>query len=237
MNENTPLLHRPPDPQTPTVASDLEGTLSSGVTVAAIHRYLNQNGQRAPSTRLYLRRMSAFVVLKAMRKNLREVKNGWMRDLVRMFRGLPLEEVRKMTDWVVAEEVWPGRRAAVIAELNAHLSAGRRVVIVSGMFTQMLESLLARLPGMEAIGTLVMDPGPVFSGELGVFNVGQRKVDALKPFAGETGRIHAAYGDTFSDLGMLELSENPVAVTPDRGLRQAAEARGWRIVAEHAAGR
>ena len=43
-------------------------------------------------------------------------------------------------------------------------------------------------------------------------------------------RIVAAYGDTLSDLPMMEMSEQPVAVYPDAKLRRVAEERGWRIV-------
>jgi len=43
-------------------------------------------------------------------------------------------------------------------------------------------------------------------------------------------RIVAAYGNTISDLPMLEMSEQPVAVYPDAKLRRVAERRGWRVM-------
>jgi phosphoserine phosphatase len=45
-------------------------------------------------------------------------------------------------------------------------------------------------------------------------------------------RIIAAYGDTLSDLPMLEMSENPIAIYPDAGLRKLAESRGWQMIDE-----
>jgi phosphoserine phosphatase len=41
-----------------------------------------------------------------------------------------------------------------------------------------------------------------------------------------------AIGDTASDIGMLELAENPIAFNPSRELFEAAKERGWQVVVE-----
>lgn len=233
MNSEYPLLLSPPNGSLPTVASDLEGTLTSGITVRTIHRYLEAHGRADDARRIFRRMMPLYLVRKFLRLDLREVKNDWMRTLMRAFRGAPADDVRHMTDWVVARSIWGERRVPVVQELLDHAAAGRRVVIVSGMPTPLLASLLAYLPGVEAIGTAVLPGENGFSGELEPqFNVGVRKMERLQPFVGANGKIHAAYGDTITDLPMLALSEHPVAVAPDRKLRQAAEAMGWRILEE-----
>lgn len=233
METTRALLKAPPDPQTPTVASDLEGTLTAGVTVRAMHRYLVEHGRAAEAKRFYRSRIPGYLLRRSLGLNLRQFKNDWMRDLLRLFGGLPQQEFQGMCEWVVANALWPARRKAVVAELRGHLDAGRRVIIVTGMFEPLLEALLARLPGMEAIGTPITLENGVFSGELaGDFNVGPRKRDQLSAFAPPEGVIHAAYGDTFSDRFMLAFSEFPVAVFPDRRLRQVARSEGWRILEE-----
>jgi phosphoserine phosphatase len=235
MNPHThndfPLLHPSADPNSPIVATDLEGTLTAGVTVLGIHRYLETHGRAAVSKAITRRRMGGFIFRKLLRLDLREYKNEWMREVTRVFAGEPVEAVREMADWVVEQVTWEDRRKAVLVELEAHLAAGRRVILVTGVFDLFLERLLARLPGMEAIGTGVVGNGELFSGELADFNVGRRKVDNLKRLTGGTGRLYSAYGDTYSDLAMLSLSDRPVAVFPDRKLRSAAENAGWRILA------
>jgi phosphoserine phosphatase len=231
MKSNQSLLIAPPDPQTPTVASDLEGTLTSGVTVRAMHRYLVEHGRAAEARRFYRSRIPGYVLRRGLGLNLRQFKNDWMRDLLRMFGGFALPDFRGMCEWVVAQALWPSRRKAVVSELHNHLEAGRRVIIVTGMFEPLLEALLARLPGMEAIGTPLAVENGVFTGELaGDLNVGARKRDQLSHFAPPDGKIYGAYGDTFSDSYMLALSEHPVAVFPDRRLRRAALSNGWRIL-------
>ncbi len=99
------------------------------------------------------------------------------------------------------------------------------------MFEPLLETLLTRLPGMEAIGTPVVMEGGRFTGEMAAaLNVGEKKREQLRSFAAGGGKIHSAYGDTYSDIYMLELSENPAAVHPDPRLR---EARGGPGLANH----
>jgi len=163
-------------------------------------------------------------------------KNEWMRDLLSLFRGLTVEQFQDMSTWVVENELWPKRRSLVIKELFDHLEAGRRVVIMTGMYEPLLMALLQRLPGMEAIGTpLFFDDGR-FTGELsGDFNVGERKRAQLQKFA-RNGKIFCAYGDTISDVPMLEMGEQAVAVHPDKGLKRLAAARNWRILVDERKG-
>ena len=135
-----------------------------------------------------------------------------------------------MVTWVVEHELWPKRHRKVVGELQEHLREGHRAIIVTGMYEPLLEALLEKLPGMEAIGTPLAFENGHFTGELAApFNVGSRKRDQLHPFARD-GKILAAYGDTAPDIPMLEMGEHPVAVNPDKVLRQVAEARGWRIL-------
>ncbi len=228
-NEN--LLLRPPDPHTPTAATDLEGTLTAVSTVRAMHDYLVKHGRAGEARRFRLLRLPVYLLLRAVGANLRSFKNDWMRDLLRMFAGYSQADFQGMCEWVVEHHLWPGRRTEVVRELQRHQAAGRRVLIVTGMFEPLLTALLKRLPGVEAIGTPVVIENGMFSGELAAdFNVGERKREQLRPFADSSGKIHTAYGDTYSDRYMLELSHNPVAVYPDSRLREVAKTRGWRIL-------
>ena len=42
------------------------------------------------------------------------------------------------------------------------------------------------------------------------------------------GPVAAAYGDSFSDIPMLELSAAPVVVNPEEELKAYADQKGWR---------
>lgn len=214
----------------PIVATDLEGTLTAGVTVMGIHRYLETHGRAAASKAIVRRRMAGYLLRKVLRRDLREYKNEWMRAVTRLFAGEPVSAVRAMGAWVVENITLKEIRHPVMAELNAHLAAGRRVIMVTGVYDLIIGHLVERIPGLEAIGTPVVVDGEMFTGELGAFNVGRVKVDNLRRLAGGTGRLFGAYGDTYSDLAMLSMAEQPVAVHPDRRLRAAARQAGWRIL-------
>lgn len=227
---NLPLLHHLSDVALPIVATDLEGTLTAGVTWKGMYNYLLTHGQALRARWFYITHVPRYLSHKLFGGDFGKFKNDWMRDLLRLFKGYSVEQFGEMCAWVVENELWPNRRKAVVVELETHLSAGRRALVVTGMYEPLLAQLIRKLPGLEAIGTPVVWDNGHFSGELARdFNVGESKRENLRPFA-QNGKIFAAYGDTFPDVPMLEMSEHPVAVHPDPELRTTALARGWRIL-------
>jgi len=208
----------------------MDGTVSSGATLKAIHRHMEVSGREGQSRALMLKNLPLFMIKRYLGINLREHKNRWMREAMHVYAGSSRDALRAMTEFVIEKEIWPKRRSALIDEFEAHLAAGRRVIIVSGMPTPLLASLIERIPGVEAIGTPVVGNSHPFSGELGEFTVGQRKMEVLQDFADPDGLIHTAYGDTYSDLKMLSISRYPTAVTPDTKLRRAALEKNWRVL-------
>ena len=230
---NERLLQGPPDPNLPTVASDLEGTISAGQTWHGIRDYLLAHG-RAEAYRRF-QRQQLWPLLKyrlGLTRDLSAFKEKWLLDLLRLLAGLTESQMEEVGEFVVAHELWPQRRPMVVEELQAHQRAGRRVLVVSGIMEPFLAALLRQLGGLEGIGTPLRFEQAVFTGEVvGGLNVGNNKVRQLAAFAGD-GRIFAAYGDTKRDIPMLAMSTRPVAVCPDDELRQEALARGWRILTE-----
>jgi phosphoserine phosphatase len=71
-----------------------------------------------------------------------------------------------------------------------------------------------------------------YTGALEFYCYGEDKAVALREIAEAEGIDLAssyAYSDSITDLPMLEVVGNPVAVNPDRDLRKLAEKRGWQI--------
>jgi phosphoserine phosphatase len=60
-------------------------------------------------------------------------------------------------------------------------------------------------------------------------NAYEFKAQSIRARIGDS-QILAAFGDTVSDLPMLEMSQEPVAVYPDETLMQVAAERGWRVI-------
>lgn len=224
------LLNRPADNSQPVVAVDLEGTLTSGLAWRGMYDYLLAHGKKKGVKGFYYARLPEYFLRRITGRGLQKFKEAWIHDLLRKFQGFSQEGFQDMAHWAVENELWPKRRQRVLDELTEHQKAGRRIVIVTGLFEPYLAAFLFRLPGFEAIGTPIQyDDGKVTGELVTPFNVGELKTEELEPFLSD-GKIFAAYGDTFSDRHMLAISQNPVAVHPDRKLRRLAQEKGWRIL-------
>ena len=230
MNVNGNLLNHPADNTAETVASDLEGTLSAGMSWEGMRDYLIEQGQERPYKRFFLRKMPRYGLFRLGLVARRSMMEEWILGLLHLFAGYTADEMAEMGKWVVEKKLWPGRRQLVVDELLAHRGQGRRVIINTGQFEPVLSELLLKMDGVEGIGTALAYEDGLFSGRIaGPLNVAKRKAEQLEPFLRD-GRILAAYGDTEQDLPMMILSREPVAVYPDDGLRREAESRGWRIL-------
>lgn len=224
------LLTGPPDGERPVVAVDLEGTLTAGSAWRGMTDYLIDQGREKEAKRFVMRRLPEYYLRRATGRGMRDFKNRWIHELLQLFRGYSRAQFQEMTEWAVENELWPQRRQIVIEEISQHQEQGRRVIIATGLFEPYVASMIARLPGVEAIGTPMIFEDGLVTGQLGTpFNVGQTKATALTPFL-QDGRIYAGYGDTGPDRYMLELCRHPVAVYPDDALKRLAEDNGWRIL-------
>jgi HAD superfamily phosphoserine phosphatase-like hydrolase len=228
------LLQQAADSKQEVVAVDLEGTLTAGSAWRGMRDYLVENGQEAEAKRFVYKRLPEYYVRRITGRGMREFKNRWILQLLQFFRGYSEAQFQEMTAWAVENEIWPQRRLPVLQELAEHLAQGYRVIVVTGLFEPYVASLIAKMPGVEAIGTPMVFEDGLVTGKLATpFNIGTRKVEALTPFMRE-GKILSAYGDTFPDRHMLAASTLPVAVSPDKNLRRLAQEKGWRILQEEA---
>lgn len=240
MERKHALLNAQPGNDRPVVAVDLEGTLTAGTTWHALRDYLRTYGEERAYRNFFLRRLPGIVRFRLGLGDREAFKYAWIRDIWALFQGYTAADLDEVAQWVVEEALWPARRQAVLAELSDHARQGHRIILISGVAEPVLAAFIARAaaeqgPVFEGIGTpLYLEKGNggdhSFSGRFrGEINIGEQKVAQLLPFARD-GKIEAAYGDTGPDIPMLAMSHHPVAVAPDPSLRQAAVARGWRII-------
>jgi len=213
------------------VAADLEGTITAAETWRGMRDYLQANGRSAPFRRFFLRQLPRLVGYRlGLLRDVPAFKEGWVMGILNLYADMDRSQLEAMADYVAEAVLWPSRREAVVAELEAHRQNGRSVIIVSGMFEPILARIAARM-GVQAIGTPLLFVGNRFTGRPAApFNVGERKVAQLQRLLANGRILHAAYGDTRRDIPMLRLSQEPVAVHPDAALRREAEANGWRLL-------
>ncbi len=125
----------------------------------------------------------------------------------------------------LVEAVYPGARWLI----DRHLGSGDFCVILTAAPQELAAALAGALGVHRAIGTrLEIDAGRFTGGLDGGFCHGEGKVQRLTEELGVEDLTGAtAYGDSISDLPVLERAGDPVAVNPDRALARHAHEHGW----------
>jgi HAD superfamily phosphoserine phosphatase-like hydrolase len=148
--------------------------------------------------------------------------------------GLPCSDIDRLAkSWIAAglDDAW---YKPCVDRLREHLSAGDRVVLLSGTPDFLASAIATRLGVGYAIGTTLKNKGGHF-----VFAPpGQHPFDTAKLLiAREFARAHGfdardvvAYGDSEHDSTLLLWAGTPVAVRPEQGLARIAQARGWELL-------
>jgi phosphoserine phosphatase len=153
---------------------------------------------------------------------------AWMVDEIRLFRGFSEEEFVHMAEWIVSTEMWPNRRREILLELEEHRSNGNQIVLVSSGYQPIVQAFAECLNATAIGSTLDYRNGKLWDVSLPI-NAYEHKAKSIREKYPKF-MIKAAYGDSGSDISMMELSQMPVAINPDKELRRIAKTRGWRIV-------
>ena len=198
---------------------------------SAAHRY------RLASTLGYLVSHSLlFPLSKFKLVSEEEMITRWGGDLAFVVAGLTKQEVSQFFRRLVEEHVLNRLRPDIIKILRHHQSQGCIVVLLSGVFRELLEVVGWGLGVFHVVGTkLEMLDGQYTGGITGPVCFGMNKVNLFNEFINSV-RLEIdltnsfAYADSIADTAMLEMVGNPVAVYPDRKLRRLALQRGWQLI-------
>jgi HAD superfamily hydrolase (TIGR01490 family) len=130
---------------------------------------------------------------------------------------------------VIGPRIYPGMRRVI----DAHHANGDKTYLVTAAPRELAERIAAYLGMDGALGTEAELVDGVYTGRLvGPVLHGPAKLDAVRALAGEREidlRQSSAYSDSVNDLPLLEGVGHPVAVNPDRMLRELAAERGWPV--------
>ncbi|WP_271854070.1 HAD family hydrolase [Planococcus maritimus] len=122
----------------------------------------------------------------------------------------------------------------VIERLKQHVSNEDYCMLVSGAFTPLLHAVTKELPIEKIIGTEVPYEANVLAHKTPVIHIqGSLKTEKILEALGDQAidwKNSFAYGDSLSDVPVLELVGNPVAVRPEARLRTLATERNWEII-------
>ena len=211
------------------VVSDLEGTLTAGASWRGIRAYFREFRNCRTYDRFLLGWLPRYFLVKVGLLPRKKAMDAWMQGEITLLCGERPQVINMMAEWVVVNEMWPQRRMTVLAKLEKHRRKGAQIAIVSGAYQPIVDAFARRIGDVRAIGSkLVYEDGRLSRLALPI-NSYQQKAENICSVCGDE-PILAAYGDTISDLPMLEMSQHPTAVYPDDTLRRVAENRGWYIL-------
>lgn len=147
--------------------------------------------------------------------------------------GHEAEIFRRLAPQVI-EDLLPRIRPEAQALLDIHAEAGRDVYIISASPVEIVAELARALDIEGGLGTQSEIVDGVYTGRLAApFCYGEGKADVIRKLVAEKGydldRCYA-YSDSASDLPMMQLVGNPIAVNPDRTMMAVAHRRGWPVV-------
>ena len=126
----------------------------------------------------------------------------------------------------------------VVTKLEEHITDGVHVMLVSGAYTIFLEAIVNGLPFSfdTLIGSEIPFNEQMIDKSKSIYHInGTRKNKAIhQALAGKKvdWKNSFAYADSYSDLPVLELVGNPIAVQPDPKLKTIAKQRKWQIIGD-----
>jgi len=154
--------------------------------------------------------------------------------MLALTRGWDHARVKEIVHETLEDVISPVIYAEALDLIEEHKKAGRKTVIISSSPSETVEAIGEYLGVDDVIATRArLDDEGKYTGELEFYAYGPHKAEAMREMAVREGIDLAgsyAYSDSITDLPMLELVGNPVAVNPDRELARIARERNWESV-------
>jgi len=162
----------------------------------------------------------------------RRSRSAFNRSFYRNYRGLPAAELREQAEEALSEFILPRVHQEAVRRIRAHRRRGDRVVLITGALDFLVAPL--RFLADDLVAARMTERRGAFTGELAEPPLtADGRASLAARMAAEHGADLAdchAYGDSSSDLPMLELVGHPHAVNPDFRLSREARRRRWPIL-------
>lgn len=205
---------------------DLDGTIIDNSSENVFFREMFERGM------LPFGNLVSWVTYLIKTTNLRRTKANKV-----YLRGLDFQDVYKIAKFCVDEYLIDHISPRVFDLMKWHRDNDHMVIILSGSLKILVSVLGERLEVDQAMGnTLEIKDGKICGQLAGANLYAENKAIAVKQLVQkynlDLNRSYA-YGNHHSDHYKLQLFGNPVAVNPDRGLRQISFANNWQIEMFH----
>ena len=151
----------------------------------------------------------------------------------RNYRGLEVAEMKALATKMFEDYIRPKIFSEAVSQIQEHKDEGIDVVLVTGSLDFVVQPIADYLGVDTVLAPQLREENGQFAGELTTEPlIGEEKARAVRSYADQheiSLEESYAYGDSGSDLPMLECVGNPVAVNPSKALHQKALESGWEI--------
>lgn len=134
----------------------------------------------------------------------------------------------------IADKMHGDMNQRVVERLRQHVADNDHVMLVSGAFVPLLHAATKHMPIKMIIGTEIPYKNSILDHKASISHIqGVLKTEKIKEaLQGKDidWKNSSAYGDSLSDLPVLELVGRPVAVQPEPRLLTVAKQRNWEII-------
>ena len=220
------------DPNTKKTAAffDVDGTLLKSTIV---HYYI---WMRSAKASFLLKQMWLIGFLPKIAYYLildRISRTRFNRVFYRNYRRMDAAQTKVLSTEMFETYIRPKIFPEVVSQIQEHKQQDAAIVLVTGSLDFIVQPI-ANYLGVDAIlAPQLREENGRFTGELTTEPlIGERKGEAIREFAEQheiSLKDSYAYGDSQSDLPMLECVGNPVVVNPGKKLREKALASGWEM--------
>ena len=148
-------------------------------------------------------------------------------------RGLEQARLHEIAQRCFVEALCPSIAPHIVKLISAHRAKGRTVILMSGSLSFLVQPFHEHFQtDLMVSHRLEVVDGRFTGRRVGLHPYAENKAKLTQQLAGEHGfdlSASYAYGNHHTDAHKLELFGHPVAVNPDRKLRQIAMEKGWQI--------
>ncbi|MDE0012094.1 MAG: HAD-IB family hydrolase [Candidatus Poribacteria bacterium] len=201
---------------------DLDGTIIRLSSEQVFLRYLLDQGEIPISNLL------------AWASNFLKVKSLPMAKSNKIhLRGLEQKHLHEIARRCFVETLRPSIAPHISELIHVHRSEGRPVILMSGSLSFLVQPFHEHFQTDLMVSHQLEVVNGRFTGQrVGLHPFAENKAKLAQQLATEHGfdlSASYAYGNHHTDAHKLELFGHPVAVNPDRKLRQIATEKGWQM--------
>jgi HAD superfamily hydrolase (TIGR01490 family) len=218
---------------------DLDGTLLMGrVWPAFIKHHFSQKVHRHEAAAYLLRNFGRYFMYKGGLVSRSVVWEVFGKEIVTMLRGMDDARATPILERIYHDDIRENLDPMLLERWEALGQEGVRRFIISGSPDPLLHVIGSHLGATAAFGTLPEKQAGRYTGEIvGALCSDEEKARRLTTYLAQQGwevdwQRSFSFADSFTDLPILRLVGQPIAVRPDAELYAYAQAANWPILGE-----